>query len=147
MIAKAVEVVFGIDLPLGAEIASALIGAAPDLIGEAERIIKHDRTLWNWYNAVHIGRTTPSPPFEGRAGEGSRTWWWYLRFIPQWGKHILKDRFTHTSMGAKRNWYPPGEMWKEHFWGAIAYCWPNWLGWAESVAVHAIVLGVAGWLA
>jgi hypothetical protein len=144
VIAKAIEVITGVDLPGAAEFGSALVGALPDLIGEAERVIKHDvprlfgraaselpmrSGLWNWYNLVHTGMKN-----------GKRTWWWYIRFVPQWGKHILKDRFTHMSMGARRDWYPPAGLWREDFLKALAYCWPNWVGWIESLVVSLTIL-------
>lgn len=47
--------------------------------------------------------------------------------------HIGLDALTHEDRGASRNWYPPDEMWRQDFWKALAYCWPNWIGWGASV--------------
>ena len=149
IIAKAFELVTGIDLPLGAELCSALVGASPDLIGEAERAIKGNCQHWDWYNMAHTGyrvqlvssKHPPSPSLRGGSGWGyikkqTKVWLWWLRLLPQYGQHLLKDSFTHTSMGAKRNWYPPAEMWKENFWHALLYCWPDALGYAQSITTH-----------
>ena len=147
IIAKAFEVITGIDLPLSAELCSALVGALPDLIGEAERAIKGNCQHWDWYNMAHTGYRVslvrnPDPLPEvyphtyGYVEKREKVWLWWLRFIPQYGFHLLKDSFTHTSMGAQRNWYPPAEMWKENFWQALLYCWPDAVGWAQSFSTH-----------
>lgn len=75
--------------PVEINVISGLIGGMPDLLGEAERIIKKDRTLWNWYSKAH-----------------NQCKW--LRVIPQWGFHIIKDKATH----GKNRWW----IWKERLW-------------------------------
>ena len=71
-------------------IASGIIGALPDLIGFAEKVIKWDKNAWSWYNKAHKG-------------------WKWLRWIPQWGLHIWLDKHSHE----------PGQKWwkfRERFW-------------------------------
>lgn len=75
--------VFGIDDPIYIPLFWAVIGALPDLVGEAERIIKGDRSLWGWYNMAHE--------------ESSNL----FMFLPPYALHVVMDKFTHG----------PGEKW------------------------------------
>jgi hypothetical protein len=34
-----------------------ILGIAPDIIGYIEKIVKKDKTVWNWYLECHSGRT------------------------------------------------------------------------------------------
>jgi hypothetical protein len=73
---------------------SAIIGALPDLIGEAERIYKKDNSLWNWYNIAHA-----QPGYYGVLS--------YLKFTPPYMLHIWLDSFTHTE--GKNRWWVKNE--------------------------------------
>ena len=68
---------------------SAIVGAFPDLMGEAERLWKGDRSLWNWYVIAH------APP-------GYYHWLSFLKFSPPYMLHIWLDSFTH---GEGKSWW------------------------------------------
>lgn len=135
LIAKGIEALTGGQPVISVEVGSALCGALPDLIGEAERLVKRDRLLWNWYGKAHS--------MEAICVAIAVAVWgvligptWLAVLALAYMLHLLLDQFTHIDMGAKRNWYPPNEMWKENFWAAVAYCWPNWIGWGATFIAY-----------
>lgn len=112
-------------LPSWAALGGALVGALPDAVGEAERLIKRNRTLWGWYDAAHNGWLAK-----------------ILQYLPQYGYHLFKDRHSHVTQGAPRNWYaPPGLS----FWEAVKAMKVDWIGWATTGALALIVLAVRLW--
>jgi hypothetical protein len=60
--------------------ASAIAGAAPDLIGFAEKLFYWGFSRWNWYLWAHKEA-------------------WYLWIIPPYGFHCFIDWLTHDDSG------------------------------------------------
>ncbi len=129
---KACELITGQELPWTIEAAGAVIGASHDIIGFAEKLVKRNWNAWNWYSKMHsVGAL-----FFGAFGVCYGIVFlhdWVIAASISFMLHIVLDMRTHEDLGATRNWYPPDEMWREDFWKALAWCWPNWIGWGASV--------------
>jgi len=78
--------------PLEINLVLAVIGAAPDLVGYLEKIVKNDKESWDWYEAAHY----------------KHKWLWLI--VP-YGMHCLLDSFTHEE--GKRWWVKGERLWAE----------------------------------
>ncbi len=139
LVAAVIDAMAGGTVPVGVYVAGAIGGIDADVNGEAERIIKRDRSLWNWYAASHKWEavwwaTIAMFAYAVLHWQGITVINATIAFAVAYALHLYLDRHTHKSMGATRDWFPPAEMWQKDFWGAVRYCWPNWLGWAVTVA-------------
>jgi len=91
---------FGLHMEIN--IASAIFGALPDIIGYAEKIIKKDNLAWSWYEKAHNE-------------------WIPLMIIPSYGFHVLLDSFTH---GEGMKWWKKDErLWMEILYWIILVIW------------------------
>lgn len=121
---------------------AVIVGASPDLIGALEKIVKRNWNVWNWYSAAHSAGALFVAGllfFSGLLVAADTGAWWFPAYTLAYILHLGLDAFTHVDLGAKRNWFPPSWWWKEKFWAAVAYCWPNWLGWTGTVTLYLII--------
>lgn len=88
--------------PIEVNIASAILGALPDVIGAVEKLVKKDSAQWNWYEKAHYK-------------------WKWLWLIPSYGLHILLDSFTHDE--GKKWWKPKERLWAEMLYWIILVSW------------------------
>ena len=87
--------------PVETCIAGAVVGAAPDVIGWAEKVLRRDENSWGWYNAVHSVEATGLVSLAGLAGLLAYSWWWALYCAGAWVLHVALDSQTHA----------PGKRW------------------------------------
>ena len=125
LITELFAVAVGVHCPLGAALGGALVGVLPDAVGFAEKVVKRDPTAWSWYNAAHTGKLAD-----------------VLEWIPQYGYHLFKDRHSHVSMGAARNWFPPPGL---GFWASVKAMKVDWIGWANSAWLAATIGAIRLW--
>lgn len=145
LIAAVIDATVAHTLPVGVYLAGAAGGIAADIAGEAERIFKDNRKLWTWYNICHkweavwwmtIGMFAVAVTVSSGITVINAT----IAFAAAYALHLYLDRHTHISMGARRNWYPPAEMCRRDYWGAVRYCWPNWIGWGATALAAWVIL-------
>lgn len=86
-------------LPVWAMAVLATLGAMPDLIGVAEKILYWDFSLWNWYNWAH------------------QLGWWTWILLP-WALHILMDAPLHGELSW---WHWPWLLAEVVLWAALVY--------------------------
>jgi hypothetical protein len=115
----------GVHGPLGGAFGGALVGVLPDALGFCEKVVKRDPNAWTWYNEAHTGKLSK-----------------VLEWIPQYGYHLFKDRHSHVSMGAARNWFPPPGL---SFWASIRAMDVDWIGWATTGALAATIGAIRLW--
>ncbi len=125
LITELFAVAVGVHCPLGAALGGALVGALPDAVGIAEKVVRRDPQAWTWYVSAHTGKLSK-----------------VLEWIPQYGFHLFKDRHSHVTMGAAQNWFaPPGLS----FWASVKAMEVDWIGWATSGALAATIGAIRLW--
>lgn len=82
---------------------SAIVGALPDLVGWAEKLINKGPNDGGWYEISH------APP-------GYWPWLSLLKCTPPYCLHIWLDRFTH---GEGKRWWVKGERLSWEIWGWV----------------------------